>query len=164
MPKKPVAMISSTVRDLPDHRDQAMRACLDAGFFPTMMESLPAKDADAIAASLQMVDGADVYIGIFAHRYGHVPAGHSISITQMEYNRAKHRKIARFLFLMHENHLIRIRDVEFGRGAKKLLGLKDRIAAEQVVGFFESPEQLRYRILHSLSVFKDSPMGKKLTQ
>ena len=51
------------------------------------MEKLPALDADAITISLRMVDDADVYIGAFAYRYGYLPDGYDISITEMEYNR-----------------------------------------------------------------------------
>ncbi len=71
-------MISSTARDLPDHRKDVMDACLRQGMFPTMMEHLPAADADAIAESLRMVDEANIYLGVFAHRYGYVPKGDSL--------------------------------------------------------------------------------------
>jgi hypothetical protein len=91
MPDRKTVMISSTARDLPQHRKEAMDACLRQGMFPTMMEHLPASDAEAISASLAMVDGVDIYVGIFAHRYGYVPAGHPISVTEMEYDRAVER-------------------------------------------------------------------------
>ena len=81
-------MISSTALDLPEHRDLVNDACLRQGMFPVMMEHLPAADADAIAESLRMVNEADIYLSIFAYRYGYVPKGHNISITEMEYNRA----------------------------------------------------------------------------
>ena len=58
-----------------------------------MMEHLPASDRDAIAESLRIVDEATIYLGIFAHRYGYIPKGNSISITEMEYNRAVERGI-----------------------------------------------------------------------
>ncbi len=61
-------MISSTARDLPAHRKEAMDACLRQGMFPIMMEQLPASDSDAITESLKMVDEAEIYIGIFAYR------------------------------------------------------------------------------------------------
>ena len=64
------AIISSTARDLPDHRKQVMDACQRQTFFPLMMEHLPASDAEAISASLALVDQADVYIGAFAYRFG----------------------------------------------------------------------------------------------
>ncbi|MEM6725538.1 MAG: DUF4062 domain-containing protein, partial [Bacteroidota bacterium] len=87
MSKKPTAMISSTVKDLPDYRKMVKDACLRADTFPKMMEQLPALDTDAIGISLQLVDESDIYVGIFAHKYGYIPAGHEISITEMEYNR-----------------------------------------------------------------------------
>ena len=72
MSKPPIrtVMISSTARDLPEHRKQVMDACLAQDMFPKMMEHLPASDGDAIEESLRMVDEADVYLGIFACRYG----------------------------------------------------------------------------------------------
>ena len=99
-----VVMISSTARDLPEHRDQVRLACESAGFDPhEMMEHLPAVDADAVQASLTMVDQADIYVGIFAQRYGIVPEGHDISITEMEYNRAVEMNKPRLIFLITTN-------------------------------------------------------------
>ena len=43
-------MISSTARDLPEHREKVMHACKRVGLFPEMMEDLSAMDADAIEA------------------------------------------------------------------------------------------------------------------
>jgi hypothetical protein len=57
-PKNPVVMISSTVRDLPEHREKVMDACLRVGLMPKMMEHLPPSSDDAIKASLKMVDEA----------------------------------------------------------------------------------------------------------
>jgi hypothetical protein len=144
-------MISSTARDLPEHRLQVMNACLAQDMFPKMMEYLPAADADAIAASLGMVDEADVYLGIFAWRYGYVPAGYDISITEMEYNRAVERGIPRLLFLMHDDHPVRVADVETGVNADKLKALRARLGAERVVNFFKSPDDLRAQVINSLS-------------
>lgn len=81
-----VVMISSTARDLSkDHREQVRLACERAGFAPhEMMEHLTAENKTAVEASLRMVDEADVYLGIFAYRYGFVPPGSDISITEME--------------------------------------------------------------------------------
>src|SRR6266568_6911049 len=145
-------MISSTARDLPEHRKEVMDACLRQGMFPVMMEHLPASDADAIAASLKMVDEADIYLGVFAHRYGYIPAGYNISITEMEYKRAVERKMPRLIFIMDKAHPIQIDDVEIGEDAvKKLAALKTRLQTDQVVNFFKSPADLRANVIHSLS-------------
>ncbi|MBI5960370.1 MAG: DUF4062 domain-containing protein, partial [Chloroflexi bacterium] len=142
--------ISSTSRDLPAHRQQAMDACLRMGMFPIMMEHLPASDADAIEASLKMVDEAEIYLGIFAWRYGYIPAGYDISITEMEYRRAVERGIPRLIFVMHDDHPITGAEIEKGAGAIKLAAFKERLLADQVVNFFKSSEELRGQVIHSL--------------
>jgi len=151
-------MISSTALDLPDHRKGVEEACLRQGMFPMMMEHMPAADADAIAESLRMVDETDIYLGIFAQRYGYVPKENNprrLSITEMEYNRAVERDIPRLLFLMHDDHPVKASDVEKGKGAVKLDKLKQRIGTERVVNFFKSPEELRGQIIDSLSHYRD---------
>jgi hypothetical protein len=147
-------MISSTALDLPEHRKQVLDACMRQSMFPVMMEHLPAADADAIAESLRMVDEAEIYLGIFAQRYGYVPKGHDISVTEMEYNRAVERGIPRLLFLMHGDHPLKAADVEKGAGAVKLEALKDRLKAERVVSFFDSPADLRAKVIDSLSRYR----------
>src|ERR1700694_1931117 len=103
-------MISSTALDLPDHRKEVMDACLRQGMYPIMMEHLPASDAEAIPASLQMVDEADIYLLILAHRYGYVATTNnpqSLSVTEHEYNRAVERRLPILTFVMHEDHPVK---------------------------------------------------------
>ena len=158
------AMISSTARDLPEHRKQVEEACHRMSLFAEhMMENLTAEDADAVEVSLRLVDEADVYIGIFAHRYGYVPEKDNpdgISITEMEYNRATERGIPRLVFFMHADHEVKFADVETGEGAEKLKKLKDRICKERVAAFFESPADLRAHCIQALSQLKDKYAAK----
>src|SRR5215471_12469671 len=98
------AVISSTSIDLPEHRRQVIEACQRLDFFPDAMEHLPARDADAIRVSLEMVDKADLYLGIFAWRYGHIPEGYEVSITELEFNRAVERGIPVLVFTIHQEH------------------------------------------------------------
>ncbi|MGH1362913.1 MAG: DUF4062 domain-containing protein [Calditrichia bacterium] len=144
-------MVSSTSRDLPEYRQQVQDACLRASMFPIMMEQLPALDADAIEASLALVEEADIYVGLFAHRYGYIPDEHDISITEMEYERAVERGIPRLLFLMHSEVAVKPADFDTGDSADKLTALKARLKKERVVGFFESPKDLRGQALHALT-------------
>jgi hypothetical protein len=144
-------MISSTARDLPEHREQVRRACEQAGFAPhDMMEHLTALNADAIAASLRMVENAEVYIGIFANRYGSVPSGHKISITEMEYDRAVTLTKKRLIFFSHADHPFKEQDFETGPGARKLKALKRRIAKTRVAAYFKSADDLRGHVVAAL--------------
>jgi tetratricopeptide (TPR) repeat protein len=158
--KRLTVMISSTVRDLPEHRKEAIDACLRQGMFPIVMEHLSARDEDAIAASLSMVNQADIYLGIFADRYGYIPPGHTISITEMEYHQAVKRGIPRLFFLMHHDHLTNTVDGECGEKARKLQLFKTRVATERIVNYFSSPVDLRAHIINSLSHYRN----KNLTE
>ncbi|MDQ1522856.1 MAG: hypothetical protein QOE47_780 [Pyrinomonadaceae bacterium] len=155
-------MISSTALDLPEHRKEILDACLRQGMLPLMMEHLPAGDAEAIETSLRMVDDADIYVGVFAHRYGYVPGANNprdISITEMEYDRAVERKIPRLIFLIDKTHPITIDVVEQGEGAVKLGDLKSRLETEKVVNYFNSPTDLRAHVINSLSKLRQPDLN-----
>ena len=155
------AMISSTARDLPAHRQAARDACMGLGVHPVMMEDLPALDADAIRASLEMVEEADLYIGIFANRYGYVPQDDKLNpdrlgITEMEYRRAVELGKPRLLFVATETHtrpLEREDDeaAEASEAAEKLERFLERVKTERVVKFFGSPDELRAHITQALA-------------
>jgi Domain of unknown function (DUF4062) len=151
MSERTTVMISSTARDLPAHRDQVRLGCHRAGFSSDqMMENLTALDSNAVEVSLKMVEDADIYLGIFAYRYGYVPDGADISITEIEYNRAVELNKPRLIFFIHDDHPVTGGDVETGDGAGKLQALKDRIGKERVAAFFKSPEDLRGHVGEAL--------------
>lgn len=154
MPHQSNVVISSTALDLPEHRKEVLDACLRQGMFPSMMEYLPASDAEAVSISLKLVNEADVYVGVFAHRYGYIPKDNNarqLSITEMEYNRARERGIPRLIFLMDKTHPITFEDVEQGEGGIKLKTFKEKLQAENIVNFFKSPTDLRAHVINSLS-------------
>jgi hypothetical protein len=144
-------MISSTILDLPEHRAEVKEACLRESMFPLMMEHLPASADEAISASLKLVDQADIYLGVFAHRYGYAPGGQALSITELEYNRAVARGIPRLIFLIDKEHPLTIDMVELGEAADKLARFKKRLQAENIVNPFKSPADLRANAIHSLA-------------
>lgn len=150
-------MMSSTVRDLPVHREKVRDACLRQKVLPSMMELWPAIDADGIKASLDKVDEADLYLGVFAFRYGYIPDGASLSVTEMEYNRAIERNIPRLVFLMHDSHPLTAADVDKDESAVKLQALKERLKKERSVAFFRSPEDLLALVVDSLSKLPNLP-------
>jgi tetratricopeptide (TPR) repeat protein len=158
-------MISSTARDLPEHRKEVLDACLRQGMFPMMMKHLPASDTEAISASIEMVDEADIYVGVFAHRYGYVPTENNpqqTSITEMEYNRAVERKIPRLIFIADKNQSLAdftINDIDTGEAAAKLAKFKSQIGTENIVNFFKSPEDLRAHVINSLSQLRQSDLA-----
>ena len=51
---------------------------------------------------LEDVSNCDVYVGIFAWRYGFIPSGYEFSITELEYREAIKLKIPTLIFLLDE--------------------------------------------------------------
>lgn len=154
-------MVSSTVRDLPQHRERARAACLDLGCFPNMMEHHSVLDANAVQKSLQMVDEADIYVGVFGFRYGYIPPGHTKSITQLEYERAVAREIPRLIFLMHEDHAITVGDVETGDGAPRIRSLRAHLETERVVSYFRTVDEFYGKLAAALAVELVTPPKAK---
>ena len=71
---KPVVFISSTAKDLADHREAAARAARQAGFDCQMMEDFEAQTLmTSYPACMEKVRGCDVLIVLVALRYGWVP-------------------------------------------------------------------------------------------
>ncbi|MGP8198876.1 MAG: tetratricopeptide repeat protein [Limisphaerales bacterium] len=147
------AMISSTAVDLPEHRKQAIDACLsNPGIRPIGMEHLPARDASGVAASLEMVNEADIYIGIYAWRYGWIPGGSDISITEMEFNRAVERGLPILVFIMEDDHPVKKGDVEASKSAQqKLKKFKARASKGRLHRKFKSPDELKGQIIQALA-------------
>jgi hypothetical protein len=147
----PVAMVSSTVLDLPEHRAKVCDACLEAEFFPSMMESLAARDQHPITTSLQMVDKAEVLVGIYGWRYGYVPSGHVVSITEMEVNHAEATHKPVFAFVAHDSHEgVASRVEPGGEAQERLARLKEHVATAHTVKFFTSAEQLGRHVVVAL--------------
>ncbi len=165
------AMLSSTSKDLGEHRKLAEDACQRAGFSPNTMDYLSAEnDSDAIDVSMRLVEESEVYIGIFGMRYGFRPKDprnpNDISITEMEYRRAKELGMPILIYIMSDNHLppdttgmglIEMRQVQTDFfesdpiGQEKLDLFKKELTNNHIVSFFDSKEDLRVDVLTSLT-------------
>ena len=154
MADMPCAVISSTTRDLPAHRDAALDACLRQGFFPLMMEHETLSPATAAQVSGNLVDRANVYILILGFRYGAVGPGQVKSYTHLELDRAIERGIPMLVLLMGDDHPLTAADVEIGTGGERVRELRAEIRGRQVVATFSSADQLRALLIDGLAALK----------
>lgn len=152
-------MISSTTLDLPEHRKQAELACEAQGFLPVMMERLGASRASGLTRSLEMVNACEVYLLILGARYGEIPKGSSISITESEYDHAVARDIPLLVFIARENHSFPLGHVETGPGAEKLSRLRERVRQSHSVKFFANLDEFRTCIINSLTQLRETWRG-----
>src|SRR5919205_3177622 len=66
--------VSSSFEDLREHRAAAIRVLRQLGHEVLAMEDMIAGTAAPLAKVLEMVDRSEAYVGIFAWRYGYIPA------------------------------------------------------------------------------------------
>ncbi len=92
--------IGSTGLDLHAYREVARDVCLSLQLMPIMMEHFEAMGLGATAGSKKKLDTADLYVGIYAHRYGYIEQGYAKSVTEIEFEHAEARRIERLCFVV----------------------------------------------------------------
>ena len=146
--------LSSTSRDLATHRQQVIDTLLRMSLFPVAMEQFGAQGSgDATSVSTDKVAEADIYVGIFAWRYGYVPPGETRSVTHLEYLEARKLGLPCYLFLahaetQHDDTLFptSLRDPDH-LGA--LLAFRDELQLA-VVDYFTTPDDLARKVATAL--------------
>jgi len=81
--------LSSTYLDLKKYRDLVAEAIARLGNSTSRMEIFGARPEAPPFACLHEVEQCDLFVRIYAHRYGYVPPGQVVSITEEEYRYAK---------------------------------------------------------------------------
>jgi hypothetical protein len=81
--------ISSTFKDLREHRAAVTLALRKMGYEVRCMEEYTATDERTDARCREDVATCQFYVGILAQRYGWIPPGEQRSITEIEYRQAR---------------------------------------------------------------------------
>ena len=97
------AYLSSTYSDLREFREAVRIALTRQSVDLLAMEGYVAGDERPLDKCLADVAKCDLYIGLFAWRYGFVPPGHDKSITELEYREAVRLGIPCLIFLLAED-------------------------------------------------------------
>lgn len=151
--------ISSTVQDLKEYRESVTNVLRKCGFDVESMEKYPARDERPKGACEADAAGCDVYVGIFAWRYGYVPPEDNPeqkSITELEYLAAEKAGKPRFVFLLDENIAWppTLLDSQQDGGGKQILDLRNRLKTERWAAFFRSPDDLANQVLTTVIQYR----------
>ncbi len=138
--------LSSTSLDLADHRRAAAEALERLDQQVSRMEMFGARPDEPTAASLAEVERCDLFIGVYAHRYGFVPSHREVSVTEEEFIYARKLGKPVFCFLVDDDHPWRPRLIEGEPGRTKLTSFKQRIETTVVRERFSTPEDLAFKI------------------
>ncbi|HEU0087651.1 MAG TPA: DUF4062 domain-containing protein [Pseudonocardiaceae bacterium] len=137
--------VSSTYRDLREHREAVCRALRQFGHDVVAMEDYVAADQRPLQRCLADVAASDVYLGILAWRYGYRPEQDNPegrSITELEYREARRRGIPCLWFLLDENAPWPRNLIDRGADGQQIEAQRSTLAREHTVSVFRTPDQL----------------------
>jgi hypothetical protein len=151
--------LSSTHDDLIEHRRAAHDALEQLGLHVIWMESFGARPEDSTVACLREVEESDLFVGIYAHRYGYIPDGKNVSITEEEFNHAQKLGKPIFGFIVTADCPWNPEMVEFDKKSN-LDALLKRVK-QQPIRFFTTPENLASSIVPSVGRYLLTELQKK---
>lgn len=143
--------VSSTFADLEEHRKAVCESLRQGGFLDIAMEHLGARDERPQEECLRIVkEEAKYFIGIYAHRYGFIPEGCQISITEAEYEAAGDANLKRLIYIVDPTMPWVPDDIDSGESAEHLLRFKDLLRKRHIWKKFTSPDNLAKNVLADL--------------
>src|SRR3990172_8523102 len=141
--------VSSTFRDLEEFRKEVSAALRRLGHEDVAMEYYVAGDERPLDRCLNDVAACNLYIGIFAWRYGYIPQENNPegrSITELEYRRAQEKSIPCLIFLLSEEAPWPKTKQDRGPAADRIDALRQELSGRHVVDFFENADELSRKV------------------
>ena len=141
--------ISSTFSDLKECRDEVYHALRKLRLDVVAMEDYVATDERPLNKCLSDVEACDIYVGIFAWRYGYIPSEGNPdrqSITELEYQTAKAANKPCLVFLLDDQatwlpHLMDTFTGENEQG-QHIKMFRQALMRDHTVDWFKSPDNL----------------------
>jgi len=148
IPRKFKIFVSSTLLDLQRERqavEEALHRMCTASSNLEYFSSQP-------GTPMEEVSRADVYVGIFAHLYGYIDPESGLSMTELEYRKARECNIPCLIYMMDESVPVPPIHIEQEPEAvAKLKALKQDLLSKHVVSFFTNPDNLAMQVMAGLN-------------
>ncbi len=161
--------VSATAKDLAEYRDVTNKIVRRLEMMPIAMEDFSASANNAVQVCYDKVQSADLFIGIYARRYGYIPTlqqkytgnpqpDGSISLTEMEYDWAIKKGLAPLCFVLDENTEDNWFDnfTDEGDKASRLSEFKQKLGEKHVYGKFKNMADLALQVSTALAVAKQN--------
>jgi cellulose biosynthesis protein BcsQ len=155
--------ISSTYEDLKEYRKAAIEVVNRYKLLPLAMEFLKSKPIEPTYICENEIEQCDLFIGIYAHRYGIIPEGQTKSITQMEYELAKRLGKDCLCFIIDRDFPWAPKWIEM-ESYSKLVDFLLEVKNEKTFSYFKTVTDFEAQLSTSLSILisksKASPWGR----
>jgi hypothetical protein len=145
--------VSSTFEDLKTHREAVANTLRQMHHDVICMEDYVATDQRPLDKCLADVSKCDIYLGIFALRYGFVPTEDNPdnrSITELEYRRATADGKERLIFLLDAKAsgwpLEYIDALTSGKSGDPIRKLREELGGAFLRGVFRTPDDLARQV------------------
>ena len=157
--------ISSTYLDNAERHKLVEDAVIRTEMQPVGMERFTASANPTVDECERHARECHLYVGIIAHRYGWIPEGKAVSITEIEYDAAKGAGRPRLMFEIDESVPVdKQKDFDAGqdRWAKqaKLDDFRLKYRGDQMPAPF-TETTLGTKVLHALNLWRDGLEGKQ---
>lgn len=143
--------LSSAYEDLKDYREVVYKALRQSGYHVIAMEDYVATDQRPVEKCLREMQNADLYVGLFAFRYGYIPPpehknSEGLSVTELEYRHAEDLKKPCLTFIAKEEAGIPLKFVDaytgHGDKGKHVERLRRYLLTEKLANGFSAPHEL----------------------
>jgi HEAT repeat protein len=153
--------VSSTYIDLKDQRKAIEEVINRLGGQYWGMEYFTSRPEEPKAAALKEIEKCDLFVGIYAHRYGFIPEGDTKSVTEHEYDRAQKLGLPCFCFRVNPEHQWPEEFKDKGEKLAKLQAFLERIDNRHLRDTFTTPDNLAMKVSTALSAWM---AGKDVSQ
>ena len=150
--------VSSTFTELRAHRKALSLAIRRLGHVDMAMEYYLAEDARPLDRCVRDAGACDLYVGLFARRYGFCPPGEQRSVTELEFRAARDANIDCLCFLLAEDAPWPGEHVERDAGANKLAALRAELSEHYLCGLFSTPDELA--AIASAAIVRNLDLGR----
>jgi hypothetical protein len=143
--------VSSTYLDLTECRERVRLTLRRINHEDVAMEYYVAEDQRPLDRCLADVADCDLYLGVFAFRYGWIPPENNpdeLSITELEYSQAIENEKPCLVFLLSEDASWPAKFIDKDRS--RIEKLRNRLSRRHFCGFFVSPENLARLVAESI--------------
>jgi hypothetical protein len=140
--------LSSTFTDLIQYREAVQAAIKQLGAFDVSMENFGARDRRPTDECIRLVkEESDIFVGIYAYRYGYIPDGSDVSISEIEYRAASEAALPRFIYIVDERQSWLPAQIDAGDSGEKLRTFKEALFKRHICQTFMGADNLAAKVV-----------------